>query len=402
MNRTKCFVAKQGFCLTVMLSSVLLGVFGNSSLAAASEDVQYYKMLSTIEYEGKSPFRNSVETLITVRKQILPNNQARYFLSTDDFDLVDGSLNSGWESSFRSISFLIDGKTGYLLESDTNLAFFGRINNQCVKSLKKVSKENIGKTWKQSFNLSSLVEPLPDELKFTLTAIQPKTKVYGDMIAVRALSEPFKVMTSQDGSKAEPVNCRAGAVYLFDSEVEDVYLNISVFEATTKVNGSQETFRHEVATYKTDAEGTSVDLNGLGKKFETFARKVGLTNKSLKITKQSVLPQWARSEGLKFGQIANICAATACEGGINPVAIISIPTAHAAALQSTGTLPSIGLAGTVSGKLVASVAGVGGMKIAVAPFMGVGLGTAGVIAGGTVGGIAAAGGGGGGSSASSP
>ena len=38
-----------------------------------------------------------------------------------------------------------------------------------------------------------------------------------------------------------------------------------------------------MATYKTDATGKSVDLTGLGKKFENFVRRVGFAKDSLKV-----------------------------------------------------------------------------------------------------------------------
>jgi len=178
-----------------------------------------------------------------------------------------------------------------------------------------------------------------------------------EMIAVRALSEPFFVKTGK-GSIRSQIN----AIYLFDPRIEDVYLSISVFEGATDVNGYKEVLRHEVATYKTDSTGKSVDLNGLGRDFEKFVRKVGLSRKAVEIEKESPLPQWAQSEGLTAAQVANICAAMACEGAPNPVRTVCIPAAQTIGAQSLGLIPSIdssfAMAPTVAGSLGKGVQGI--------------------------------------------
>ena len=380
-NKTKCFWHKHAFCLMMALSVVLSLSFSKAVLAAESEGVEHFKVLSTIEYAGKGQFRNQAETLFTVRKQSLLDDKVRYFLSTNDFDVVGNNPNSGQQLSSKELAFVIDGKTRRLSETGADLALLEKVNNQCVGSLKKVTRENIGKTWKQSFNLSSLGDALPGELKFTLTAIQVKTKVFGEMIAVRALSEPFVVKTTKQSGGIEPVKSRIGAVYLFDPEIEDIYLSISVFEATTNINGSKEKLRCELATYKTDAAGVPVDLSGLGKNFEKFVRDLGLARKSLKVANESSFPQWARSEGLGVAQVANVCAAVACEGDLNPVIPVCIAAARTVELQSIGKSTTVGELGTVSGLLAKSVPGVG--KIAAGPtILGMPLATAGIVLGG--------------------
>lgn len=401
MDRKKCWWAGQEFWLTIVVSVTLLLSFGRVCLGAESEGVQHYKMLSTVEYAGKTQFRNQVEMLFTVRKEFLSDDKVEYSISTNDFELIGSEMEPGERLSSNELSFVIDGKTRGLTGCGGDLALLEKVNNQCVRSLKKVTKENIGKTWKQSFRLSFLDHLLTDELKFTLTAIQLKTKVFGEMIAVRALSEPFSVKAVKEEGGVGDVKCRMNALYVFGSEIEEIYLSISVFEATTKINGSKEKLRYEIATYKTDASGAAVDLNGLGKKFESFARKVGLGRKAIKVKKESPLPQWAQYEGLAAAQVTNLCAATACEGGLNPVASVCLPAARTIALQSEGKLAMAKQLGAISGLLVKSIPGASGMQVAVAPaaFMGVGWGTAGAIAGGTVGGaVAIAGGGGGGGS----
>ncbi len=386
-SKTKCFWTGQGFYLMMTLSVVLLLLFGKVGLAARSESVQHFKMLSTVEYTGKGQFRHEDETLFTVRKQPLDDNKVQYSVSP------------------RDLSFVVDRKTRRLSLSSRDkrdLALLETVNNQCVKSLKKVTRENIGKTWKQSFNLSPLGKSLPDELKFTLTAIRVETKASGEMIAVRALSEPFVVKAAKKGGGTGSIKSKVGAVYLFDPEIEDIYLSVSVFEATTKINGSKEKLRHEVATYRCDAAGEPVDLGGLGKKFEKFAQKVGLTRKPLKVKESALLPQWAQSQGLKAAQVASICAATACEGAFNPVFTISISAARTVAGQISGTITPGALAATgTAGTLAATVPGI--PNLGIAPFLGVGVATAAAVAGGTVGTVAVAGGmGGGGAGGGTP
>ena len=63
-----------------------------------------------------------------------------------------------------------------------------RVTNRCVRALTETTKENVGKTWKQRFDLASVDGCLVRELTFTLTAIPLETEAYGELIAVRALS----------------------------------------------------------------------------------------------------------------------------------------------------------------------------------------------------------------------
>jgi hypothetical protein len=389
------------------LTVVLLMLFGigGVSLGAGAEGVQHYKMISTVEYSGKGQFRNQVGTVFTVTKQHLSDDSVRYFLSTKDFDLAGGEAGSGQEPVFKGLSFVVDKKTKYLSDVGEGMEFLAKVNNECVSYLTQTARGNIGKTWKQSFNLSSLDKSLSSELKLTLTAIQLKPEKSGEksggMIAVRALSEPFVIKaTKENGSKGD-VQSRVNAVYVFDPGIEDVYMSISVFDAATNTNGFKEKLRHEVATYQTDAAGTSISLGNLGKDFEKLVQKVGLSKESLKVVKASRLSRWAQSEGLLAAQVTNICAALACEGAVNPVATVFVPAARTVAMQGSGVVKSVGAMGTVGSLLTKGVPAVGGMKIAVAPaFLGVGPVGAAAAAGGA--GVAAASGGGGGGGHRSP
>ena len=387
--RINCFCAGRVFRFMMVIGIVVL-LFPKVGLAA--ESTQHFKMLSTVEYTGRYQFKNQVESLFTAKKQTLSDDKVQYFISAKDFYLAGGN---------KEISFVVDTKSRQLSQCGRDLVLLERVNNQCSKSLQKVSKDNIGKTWKQSFVLSSLGNPFPKKLRFTVTAVQLKTKVFGEMIAVRALSEPFIVNVAKRGGGRGVINCRVNAVYLFDMEIEDIYVSISAFWAATNMSGFSEKLHHEVATYMTSASGVAVDLRGLSKKFEKLVKKVGLTGKSLKIKKKGPLPQWAGTVGLAIGQMSNVCAAVACEGALNPVIAVCIPVAKTFAMQSAGTLASVGglaaagtlTLGSVSGSLAGGVPAISAMNLAGgATIMGVGAGTAAVVGGGTVGGIAAGGG----------
>jgi hypothetical protein len=376
---------KNFYCMMTLIVTMLLSS-GTIGLASEEQNVQHFKMISVVEYTGKGQFRNQAETLFEVRKEAFSNTEFQYIITGND---LNPNLND--KSSSTTFSFILDKNSRLMSGGGQETAFWAKINNESIKSLKiKVTKDSVGKTWKQSFALSSISDSLPSNLGFTLTAIELKTDVYGDMIAVRALSEPFFVKTGNDS-----IRSRINAVYLFDTEIEDVYLSISVFEGSTDFNGYKEVLRHEVATYMTDSAGRSVNLSGLGHEFEKFVRKVGLSRKALKIEEESPLPQWAQSEALTAAQVANICAALACEGAPNPVTTVSMPAIQTIGAQSLGKIPSIGsfaMAPTVAGSLGKGVVGIGTMKIAAAPaVLGMGLGTANTIAAGAAaGGLAIA------------
>lgn len=423
-NKIKYFWSRQAFVLMMSVGVVSSLFLTKAGLAKGNETTQHFKMISSVEYTGQGQFKNRVELLFTLRKQALSDSKKRsllsrvrspftsskqslsdekmqYFLSTDGFDLVGGNLSAAQQSSSNELSFVIDRKTRTFSAKSEGLALFEKLNNRYVRSLKKVSKENIGQTWKQSFDVSFLGSFLPSEMKFTVTAIGLETKVFGEMIAVRALSEPFAFKTTKKDGQIGFVQSKIGAIYVFDPEIEDIYLSISVFEARANINGFKEKLRREVASYMTDAAGLSVDLSGLGEKFEEFVKKVGLTNKDLKVVKEAQLPQWARLGGLRTARVADMSAAMACEGAFNPVVTVCISSSRLVFMQGFGRFASVAELGTVSSTLTKSVSAIGSMKIAVAPaFMGMGLGTIGAIAGGTAGAIAVAGGGGGGGSGS--
>lgn len=383
------------FILVILLCSVLwsplclAGYWGDNS----NIEVEHQKVLSSIEYKGDGQFKHQVETLLTVEKEQLSNERKRYSISSKDFDISQS--NDRQQSSSNNITFIIDEKSGLLsTDGSRDLTLLEKVNNNCINSLQKVTKENIGRTWKQSFDLSTYDYSLPKNLTFTMAAINVNTDKYGRMTVVRALSEPFIVNVINEDGKIKEAKTKIRAAYLFDDEIDEVYLSITVFDAKADINSKNEMLRHEVATYKTDVNGNAVDLNGLGKDFESFVKKVGLTNQDFKVEKETSLPQWAQSEGLRAFQMSNICAAVSCEGALNPVTTLTIPGARIAALQSTNRIYSAQKVSSISTMLAKNVPALGGMKIAIAPaWAGYGIMTAShatALAGASAGGLAIA------------
>lgn len=348
--------SKQGLYLAMSLSVLLLPTFGRPSLASQDKTVHRYKLLSTLEYSGQGQFSSEFETLCTVKKLISSGDKVQFCLSANDADLPGDKLNAGEQISLKELSFVIDDKTQHLSATGTELAFLEKVSNQCVRTLKKVAKENVGKTWKQGFDLSSLGNSLPGELRLTLTAIPVKTEAFGELIAVRALSEPFSVKTAEDKTGVGSVQCRVNCVYVFDPELEDIYLSVSIFRAATNVRGFNEMLQHSVATRKADAEGKPLDLSELGKDkdFEKLVSKLGVTS-NVAVVKGGSLPQWAKVDGVRAAQVANVCAATSCEGALNPVATVFLPAAQIIQLQSFSEP-------VTTGALLAASGGKGGQR----------------------------------------
>lgn len=344
----KHFSNKHLFCLIISLSISLWSLpFNQVLIAGENESVSHFKMFSTVEYAGQGSsgwsqqFRSQVETLFTVNKVSLSNDTfSGYHISTNDFDL---NSNSGRQSS-NSLSFVLNNRTKQLSGLSEDLSHLEILNRHIVGSLIKPTDIGLGKKWTQSFSMSFPGNYfLPDTLKFNMSAIQIQTKSIGKMIAVKAVSEPFAVQVSKGGAGIGFVHCQTSTVYLFDPYVfnsasDEIYLSISVFDATTSMRGIMEKLRHEVSTYKASSDGIPVDLSGLGVEFESFVRELDLTGKSLDVVRESPLPRWAQFEILDAAQISNMCATIACEGALNPVVTRMIPSARVIGLQSTGRL----------------------------------------------------------------
>ncbi len=397
MRKSDEFWGKQVCGLIVSLSLVLLLMFGGLSLASQGENVQHYKLLSILEYSGQTKFMSEFETDCMMKKLVLSDDKTQYVISTTD-QAVSASDNKSGEQLSLELSFIINGQTKNLSATGKELAFLEKVTNECGRALKKVTKKNLAKTWKQGFDFSSIDSSLPSQMRFTLTAMPMKTESLGELIAVRALSEPFVVKTATEAGDAGLVQCRVNCVYVFDGKLENIYLGMSVFQAATNIRGFNEVMQHSVATCKADAEGQPIDLGELGKNkdFARLVSKVGVTS-PLDVAENASLPQWARDCGIKAAQMANISSATSCEGTIDPV-VTCLPTGRIVELQSSDNLVTTGAPLAAKKVKQSKVKGKKGMF----DWFGWNLPTAGVITGATIGIVAGAGGGGGGGHHRSP
>ena len=312
--------------LSLCFVVALLLAMGSFARAADCESVQQYRMQSLLEYDGNTQFCNMAETVFTARRQLLSDGKARYVLSAEDVAGVSGAV----PSSLKELSFVIDRKAQHLSGADGGLVLMEKVTNQCSASLKEVTMANVGKTWKQSFDLSLIGGSVPGELKFTLTAMPIETQAHGELIAVRALSEPFFVDITGGSAR-----CRMNCAYVFCPDFEQIFFSASVFGAATNCNGFAEMLKHTVVTWKVDAAGEPAKFDQLGenKDFAKLVSRLGVT-KPIEVVKAASLPQWARSEGVRTAQVANLCASVSCEGALNPVATIYVPAASTVGLQS--------------------------------------------------------------------
>ena len=312
--------------LSLCFVLALLFAMGSAIWAADCGSVQQYKMQSLLEYSGKTQFCNKAETVFTAKKHLLGDGKVKYVVSADNVTGIGDNV----PSSLKELSFVVDRKTQHLSGAGKDLSLMEKVTNQCAVSLKEVNRNNAGKTWKQTFDLSSVGNSVPGELRFTLTAIPIKTQAHGELIAVRALSEPFQVNIT--GGTAR---CKMNCAYVFCSDLEDIFMSASVFGATTNCNGYGEGLKHTVTTWKVDSSGQPAKFGELGesKDFAKLIGKLGVT-KSVEVVKAASLPQWAKSDGIRTAQVANLCASVSCEGALNPVATIYLPAASTVGLQS--------------------------------------------------------------------
>ncbi|MFQ6034631.1 MAG: hypothetical protein ACE5NM_02140, partial [Sedimentisphaerales bacterium] len=82
MRNSKCLRRWQECCLVMSLSVGLALLLGQVCMAAQSEAVHHYKLLSSLQYSGKSQFSNELETVCTVKKLALSDDKVQYCLST--------------------------------------------------------------------------------------------------------------------------------------------------------------------------------------------------------------------------------------------------------------------------------------------------------------------------------
>ena len=284
-------------------------------VAAVAEDVQHYRMISAVEYVGQGQFRNQVETVFTVSTEQLAKNQVRFQLQADR--LRDANM-----------SFVVDRQTQQLSDLGQDMGLWARLSNTSIQTVQKVGRKDVGRTWKQQTSTGELANVLGESLMFTVTAIEVNSAKLGEMVAVRALSEPFTIQTS-----AGPARAKVNSVYLFDAAVENIYFSACVFETATTARGFKEILHSEVVTFRTNAEGVGVSLGDAEDGFVKLVEKVGLVDEPVRLTNPTALPQWAQSEGLLAAQAGHVCGSNVCEGAVNPVSSVSMPAVKVIEIQ---------------------------------------------------------------------
>src|SRR3972149_4280063 len=155
---------RQTLCIIIALCVALPQISGMVALASEGGNIHHYKLLSSIEYNGKGQFCSQAETVFTVQENSLSENQVKYVISGKEIDWADP--NSIRETKPIEISFVVDRNTHRLSGTEKNLGLLELVNNRCVKELNTAVSENVGKEWEQSFDLSFLGDLLPNELKF--------------------------------------------------------------------------------------------------------------------------------------------------------------------------------------------------------------------------------------------
>ncbi len=373
-------------CMVILSLAIVLTCKAKPALANKPPQQQFYKMVSTVEYTGQGRYRSEAEAIITVDRKDISDDKRSYTISSEQLDMRCSQDKTSKEQGF---SFVYDQRTKKVSGCPKSLVPIQNKCNSCIPSLTTITKENIGKTWKQEFEKICFGGQCYSDMKFTVTAKKFETDQLGELIGVRALSEPVKLSpatTNPEEKKKQNITLRANTFYLFDSDMERVYLSASTFEQTTSINGYKEKVRYETAAYQTDARGNSVDLTGLDGKFAKFVRKVGLSRKPMEIEEDEEvpLPVWVHSSdmGVTSVQTCNMAGGLACEGASNPVALFFMPINQALQVQSRGAYGVAGGSGTVGVAMVGDVVGLGGMNVvAPATIFGVSHGAAATMAG---------------------
>jgi hypothetical protein len=302
------------------------------------QSVDYFYLVSTVEYTAKQgsekkQYRHQIEPWFTVTSYPTSDTQRHYRVSTDRLRLKNGYVYEQYQD-VNEINYDLTDKR-YITAVDDDLQHLRKMNNACIDTLDGKAENEVGKTWTCRYDLRIFNHySLPDELKFTVSSIKVPTKELGDLVAVRAISDPFMIKAIGQNEEYGYVKCQVASVYLFDPYVmnrdsEDLYVSATKFMAATKMDGMTQEYCYEFGTYKTDSNGTPIDLNGLDYVFEGFTQKIELTPEPLEVNEPTGMPFWARSEIVNAAQIASTCAAVTCEQAIvNPVASVYLAAAR--------------------------------------------------------------------------
>jgi hypothetical protein len=330
--------------LLVVVIGLLTGQNGYAQQRKLTEQrTDYFKLISTVEYTAKRgsesrQYRHQAEPWFAVTTIPQTDSQRRYHLITGDLRFLNRYLQQKYENAGEINYELIEKRL--IAGVDSDLSALQKMNNECVKTIGGKAPNKIGEQWKCKFNLGIFNHySLPKELKFTVTSIKVPTDKLGDLVAVRAVSDPFLVKAAAQIEGYGYVRCKIASVYLFDPYMyetgeEDVYVGATVFLAATGMDDMTQQYRWEFGIYKTDTEASAIDMNGLSRDLEGFVRDIQLIPEPIQVKNSCCPPMWAQSEIANAAQLASACAAVACEQNIvNPVASIYLASARVYSLQ---------------------------------------------------------------------
>jgi hypothetical protein len=198
------------------------------------QKVDYFHLVSTVEYTAKQgnekrQYRHQMEPWFAVTSWQTSNKQKHYRISTDGLKMKNGYVYKEYNNISQINYDLTDQR--YITAVDNDLQHLKKMNNQCIDTLKDKDIKGPNKTWTCRFNLSIFNHySLPDELKFTVSSIKVPTKKLGDLVAVRAISDPFMVKVVGQIENYGYVKCQVASVYLFNPYVldrngEDLYVS---------------------------------------------------------------------------------------------------------------------------------------------------------------------------------
>ena len=327
------------FLLLAVIISLLAGQIVYAQQGKLSEQrTDYFKLISTVEYTAQRgsesrQYRHQAEPWFIVTTIPQADGQRHYHLITSDLRFQNEQSQQKYENA-DEINYELKEKR-FMTGVDADLSALQKMNNECIRTIRGEAPKEVGKTWTCRFNLGILNHnSLPNELKFTVTSIKVPTDKLGELVAVRAISDPFLVKAAAQAGGYGFVKCRIACVYLFGPREEDVYVSAMVFLADTKMDDMTQQYRYEFGTYKTDANAGAIDMNGLGLDLEGFVKKIQLTPQPVEVKNPCCPPFWVQSEIANAAQLASACAAVACEQNmVNPVSNIYLAAARVYHLQ---------------------------------------------------------------------
>jgi hypothetical protein len=245
------------FLLAVIVTLPAGQIVHAQQIQNSGQRTDYFHLISTVEYTAKEDkekkqYRHQAEACFAVTSWQTSAAQKHYRISTDQLKLKNGYVYKEYKDISQINYDLTEQR--YMTAVDDDLQHLKIMNNECVDTLKDKDIKGTGKTWTCRFDLRKFEHySLPAELKFTVSSIKVPTKKLGDLVAVRAISDPFMVKAVGQVEDYGYVKCQVASVYLFNPYVldrngEDLYVSATAFVATTKMDDVSQEYRYEFGT----------------------------------------------------------------------------------------------------------------------------------------------------------